>query len=248
MAHPDDAEIFCGGTLALLQERSWEIHIASMTPGDCGSAEHSASEIAGIRRAEAARGAAMIRGEYHCLDRRDLRIFYDEPTLQAAVELVRRTAPDVVFTHPPHDYMPDHEQTSLVARAACFAASAPNFDAGRRPAAAATQAIPYLYYAAPAGGVDIFGQQPELTVFVDISTVIGLKADMLACHESQREWLRVQHGMDQYIDEMRRWGTEMGKRAGFDYAEGFRQHVGHPYPQDDLILGALGDLAAAAQG
>ncbi len=246
MAHPDDAEIFCGGTLALLQERGWDVHIASMTPGDCGSREHSPSEIAGIRRKEAADGAAKVRAEYHCLDRRDLRVFYDGPTLEAAVELLRETAPDVVFTHPPHDYMADHEQTSLVTRAACFAAPAPNFDTGRRPAAGSVKAIPHLYYVSPAEGVDIFGKSAEFSVFVDVSSVIGLKADMLACHESQREWLRAQHGMDHYIEEMKKWAAEMGSRMGVDYAEGFRQHVGHPYPDDDLLAGLLGDLAVSA--
>jgi N-acetylglucosamine malate deacetylase 1 len=35
-AHPDDAEFLCAGTLALLHERGWQIHIATVTPGDCG--------------------------------------------------------------------------------------------------------------------------------------------------------------------------------------------------------------------
>ena len=38
LAHPDDAEFTCAGTLALLGQRGWQIHIATMTPGDCGSA------------------------------------------------------------------------------------------------------------------------------------------------------------------------------------------------------------------
>ncbi len=37
MAHPDDAEFMCAGTLALLKRRGWEILIGTMTPGDCGS-------------------------------------------------------------------------------------------------------------------------------------------------------------------------------------------------------------------
>ena len=78
-----------------------------------------------------------------------------------------------------------------------------------------------------------------------MSNVIGLKADMLACHESQRDWLRAQHGMDHYIEEMKSWASEQGRRAGFDYAEGFRQHVGHPYPTEDLLKRTLGDLAAS---
>jgi hypothetical protein len=68
--------------------------------------------------------------------------------------------------------------------------------------------------------------------------VIGLKADMLACHESQRAWLEAHHGIDEYLEEMRRWSAALGREIGVEYAEGFRQHVGHPYPQDDR-LGAL---------
>lgn len=235
MAHPDDAEMFCAGTLALLQEKGLEIHIASMTPGDCGSRQYSASEISRIRRAEAREAAAKIRAAYHCLDRRDLQITYDIEAIQVAVELVRQVAPSIVITHSPQDYMPDHEFTSLVVRNACFGASAPNFDTGYRPFHPPTDAIPHLYYAAPAEGIDIFGREVVSTLYIDISDVIGLKADMLGCHASQREWLRAQHGMDEYLDEMRRWSAAQGKHIGVKYAEGFRQHLGHPYPREDKL-------------
>ena len=50
-AHPDDAEFLCAGTLARLRaEHGWAVHIASMTPGDCGSAEHTPDAIARRRR------------------------------------------------------------------------------------------------------------------------------------------------------------------------------------------------------
>ena len=244
MAHPDDAEIFAGGLLARLRDLGWETHIASMTPGDCGSAEHSASEIAAIRRREGAAGAAKLGAAYRCLDRRDLRIFYDEPALAACVEAVREVDPDLVVAHPPDDYLLDHEMTSRLARAACFAAPAPNYDTGRRPGASPTSRIPHLYYAAPAGGTNIFGEPARFSTIVDISDVIGLKADALACHASQREWLRRQHGMDHYVEEMRHWSRAVGERAGFEYAEGFRQHVGHPYPATDLLAELLGGKSA----
>ena len=61
LAHPDDAEFLCAGTLIRLGEQGWEVHIASMTPGDCGSAEFPPDEIARIRRAEGAQAAALIR-------------------------------------------------------------------------------------------------------------------------------------------------------------------------------------------
>ncbi len=130
--------------------------------------------------------------------------------------------------------------TSHVTRAACFAASAPNYDTGRRPFAEPTEDIPHLYYASPAAGINIFGEPTPCTVFVDTTDVIETKAEMLACHESQRIWLQQQHGMDHYVEEMRRWSEEMGGRIGVGHAEGFRQHLGHPYPQNDLLAELLG--------
>ena len=63
--------------------------IATMTPGDCGSAEHSSEEIARIRRAEAAAAAARLDGGYHCVEERDLLITYSEPAIAKVTELLR---------------------------------------------------------------------------------------------------------------------------------------------------------------
>lgn len=240
MAHPDDAEVFCAGTLILLKRAGFEPHIASMTPGDCGSTQHSASEVSRIRRAEGKAAAARIGATYHCADLRDLAVCYDRASIETVIELVRELRPSIVITHAPHDYLPDHEMTSLLARNAAFGASAPNFDTGRRPAAAATERIPHLYYASPAGAMDIYGEPVASNLYVDVSSVIAEKIEMLACHESQREWLRAQHGMDEYIETFRAWSREVGEAAGTEHAEGFRQHRGHPYPQDDR----LGELLA----
>ena len=49
-AHPDDVEILCGATLALLAGAGHRIAIVTMTPGDCGSHDHGPEEIAAIRR------------------------------------------------------------------------------------------------------------------------------------------------------------------------------------------------------
>ena len=65
-AHPDDVEFQCAGTLALLRERRYPVTIATMTPGDCGSAEHDAESIAAIRREEARASAAVIGAPTTC--------------------------------------------------------------------------------------------------------------------------------------------------------------------------------------
>jgi LmbE family N-acetylglucosaminyl deacetylase len=235
LAHPDDAEFLCAGAMMrLTHEHGWQVHIASMTPGDCGSVSLAAEEIAAVRRAEATRAAALIGATYHCVEERDLLIFYGERPLDRITRLLRTVRPRLVFTHSPADYMLDHEVTSTLVRAAAFAAPAPNFLAGKGHPPP-IEHVPYLYYCDPIEGKDALGRAVEPSTRVDISGSMRLKEEMLAAHASQREWLRKHHGMDQYIDSMRDWSARRGREAGVAYGEGFRQHLGHGYPQDDLL-------------
>jgi LmbE family N-acetylglucosaminyl deacetylase len=240
LAHPDDAEFLCAGTMArLAREHGWQVHIASMTPGDCGSVELGPDQIAAVRRAEATRAAALIGATYHCVEERDLLIFYGEQPLDRVTRLLRAVRPRVVLTHSPADYMLDHEVTSTLVRAAAFAAPAPNFLAGKGHPPP-LQHVPHLYYCDPIEGKDVLGQAVRPSRRVDISGVMGVKEEMLSAHASQREWLRKHHGMDQYVDSMRDWCARRGREAGVAFAEGFRQHLGHGYPQDDVLGQLLG--------
>jgi LmbE family N-acetylglucosaminyl deacetylase len=239
MAHPDDAEILCGGTLLHLLDRGWRIHIATATPGDCGSASLPPDEIAAIRRKEGRTAAGLLGGEFHCLEARDLLVFYGEPLVRRATALFRRVRPHLVITHAPQDYMPDHEQISLVARAACFNAPIPNAPVAEGAADPPAPRIPHLYYADPIEGKDPLGNPVDPAICIDVSACLERKVGLLAAHASQREWLRHHHGMDEYIESMRRWGAERGRLIGTACAEGFRQHLGHAFPQDDLLSATL---------
>ncbi len=213
--------------------------MATMTPGDKGSAELGAEEIAAVRRSEAKAAAAMLGVEYMNLEFRDLCIDVNHASRQVVTEAIRRAQPDIVITAPPVDYMSDHEATSRLVRDACFSASVPNYPTEQWDPAPLLPRIPALYYVDPIEGVDWYGN-PVLTDFiVDISEMIDLKINMLACHDSQRAWLRQQHGMDEYLDSSKRWSAKRGKEIGAAYGEGFRQHKGHPYPHDNLLLQLL---------
>jgi LmbE family N-acetylglucosaminyl deacetylase len=244
LAHPDDAEFLCAGTLArLAREHGWEVHIATMTPGDCGSVELGPEEIAQVRRAEGAAAAALIGAAYHCLGECDLLITYCDRTLERVTRLLREVRPRVVLTHSPADYLLDHEVTSSITRAAAFAAPIPNF-LFNRGLPLALERIPHLYYCDPIEGKDALGRPVDPQFCVDVSGVVETKAAMLSAHASQRDWLLQHHGMDQYVQAMRDWGAHRGKGVGVSHAEGFRQHLGHSYPQDNL-LGALLGVAGA---
>ena len=239
MAHPDDAEFVCCGTLALLHAKGWQIHIATMTAGDCGSEELGQEEISRIRRAEAAHAAAVLGGTYHCLECPDAFITADRETTTRAVRLIREVRPAIVLAHGPSDYMIDHEVASTIVRNATFLAGIPNV---RTEPLEPFRPVPHLYYADPLEGKDIFGRPVEPNVFVDISSIIETKSQMLMCHASQREWLLKQHGIDEYVHAMLALGEKRGQQIGAAYAEGFRQHLGHAYPQDNLLRAELGDL------
>ena len=238
LAHPDDAEFLCGGTLARLRDAGWEIHIATATPGDCGSATQDRWEISATRTAEARKAAALIGATYHCLDERDIFVVFDKPTLKKTVDLFRRVAPSLVFTHAPKDYMMDHEMVSLLARSASFAYGIPNVSETPRPANAV---VPHLYYCDPFEGVDPYGHPSEPTTVVDVSRVYETKSAMLACHASQREWLRAHHGMDEYLDAVKRHDAARGRLIDTPHAEAFVQHRGHAYPHDDLLASLFGN-------
>jgi LmbE family N-acetylglucosaminyl deacetylase len=233
LAHPDDAEILCGGTLIRLRQAGYEVHIATMTAGDCGSAEHDAWAIAGIRVNEARLAAEQIGATYHCLDERDGYVLHDKPTLAKTYDLFRRICPTLVLTHPREDYMIDHEQTHLVGRAASFLFAAPNLSP--IPIAVSGSAVPYLYCCDPIEGIDPRGKRVTPTTYVDVSAVHPAKLQMLACHASQRAWLRAHHGMDEYLDAVDRHDASRGVEVGVDRAEAFVQHRGHAYPADDML-------------
>jgi N-acetylglucosamine malate deacetylase 1 len=238
-AHPDDIELLCAGTLALLHAEGWRVEVATMTPGDCGSATLSREEISTIRRKEASSSAALLDGKYHCLECDDIFIAYDRPTLLKVIELVRRVRPKLVLTMSPDDYMVDHEVTSALVRTACFSAGMANIrTAGRE----LFEGIPYLYYVDPMEGKDILGKAVHATTLVEITGTMATKERMFLCHESQRAWLSSHHGVNEALGTMRALATMRGRTIGVRYAEGFRQNLGHAFPQDDLLQEALRGL------
>lgn len=233
LAHPDDAEILCAGTLIRLADAGWEIHIATVASGDCGSMTLSREEIAAVRLQEGINAAAKINATYHTLGEPDIQVVFDKPTNRKTIDLLRRIAPTLLFTHPRHDYMLDHEQVHLLARSTAFSYAIPN--ASELPLIPGS-AIPWLYYCDPVDGHDPYtGKSPTPTTVIDITNQMERKIEMLACHASQRDWLRAHHGMDEYIEAMKRHGAERGRQAGVTYAEAFVQHRGHPFPQIDIL-------------
>jgi len=239
--HPDDVEFGCAGTLALLARRGYEIHIAVMAGGELGSPALPPQKIREVRLKECADSASIIGARFHYAGGYDNEIEYNSEYRKRTIRVFREVNPLIVFTSPPSDYLPEHEETSRLVRNACFIASVPNFDCGvpTKP----TTRIPYLYYCNAVGLRDIFGRPLPINRGVDISSVMETKTRMLACHASQREWLAHQHGWDDYINNMKSDAAKQGELVGVSAAECFIQHLGADFPQDNILKAILGDLS-----
>jgi len=237
-AHPDDAEFMCTGTLSLLKKAGWSIHIASMAKGDKGTNKLSRAEISRVRKAEAEKSAALLDAKFHCLEFDDVYIFYDRDTVNRTTGLLRQIRPDVVFTSSTNDYMADHEITSMIVQTACFSTGIKNLEIDEEP----YEPMPYLYYCDPMEGKDVLGNLVQPSIYVDITSEMAIKEKMLSCHASQRNWLLEHHQVDGYTNFMKHMAQMRGKEAMSAFAEGFRQHLGHGYPQHNLLREILGDL------
>ncbi|MBW3630391.1 MAG: PIG-L family deacetylase [Gemmatimonadetes bacterium] len=245
MAHPDDIEFLCAGTLRLLVERGWELQCVTLSGGDVGAPTGTREAIRETRLAEAENAAHALGGSYAWAGLDDLAIHYSPDQLVKVTDTLRRFSPNVVITHSPDCYMLDHEETAKLVRMACFAAGIPLFPTSAAPTGTG---VPALYYADAFEGKDKFGRPVAADFWIDVTSVFGARQAALACHVSQREWLRAHHGVDDYLRVNERFAREHGERCGATYAEGFRQHLGHGYPQEDVLGATLPHLRRTASG
>ena len=213
--HPDDLEIGCGGTLARYSQAGHTVTMVHVANGNMGHVEILPEELRAIRREEArAGGRALGAVEVISLDAGDLDVDSNRPSLvRALTDVIRRTQPDLIITHPPNDYMKDHIETSRLVFDASFSASVPHFET---PTGGVARITPIFYMDTLAG----VGFLPE--EYVDISTTIDLKLKALDCHTSQIKWLRDHDGID-FLDFSRTVSKFRGLQCGAAYAEGFTQ-------------------------
>lgn len=235
-AHPDDTEAFSAGTLKHLKDMGYRIAIATMTAGGMGGIGMSEAKTIAVRRKEAEKAAAVLGAPYRCFGGRDGYLYDTEKLRIAVTDFVREQKAGIVFTHLPFDYHADHRTTALITEAAVMLASLPSVPCKAKP----LDVTPLLYHTAPLGFSDPLGN--EITkphFFVDITTTIDAKMQMLAEHHSQIELMRVMHKMPNFFDEMKKYNIALGKVAGVKYAECYWQHLGGGFQKEPQLQNEL---------
>ncbi len=101
MAHPDDCEFMCGGTVAVLTGSGWEVDIVVATSGNKGTKDPkmTAQRLAGTREEEQ-RAAARILGAHEpiFLGFHDGAVLDDDELRELVVYQMRRRRPELVIT------------------------------------------------------------------------------------------------------------------------------------------------------
>jgi len=225
-AHPDDLEVLCAGTLARYTQEGHEVVMCVATDGTAGHMVIKPPELAQIREREARAAAEVIKAEFIWLGFPDELIFNDRETRLAFVDAIRQARPGVIITHAPDDYHPDHRVVSSLVFDTSFIASLPNIETNQP----AHPVVPPLYYMDTLAGK---GFHP--TEYVDISTTIETKRQMLACHESQLKWLKDHDNID-VMEFMEVVARTRGFQCNRPYAEGVRQADVWPRTLSSRIL------------
>lgn len=194
-AHPDDAEYHAGGLAAIYRSLGHVVKMVSVTDGSAGHQEKSAEELAQIRRGEAADSAAVIGATYDVWDFPDAFL---EPTLEVRHRIVgeiRCFAPDLVLTHRPNDYHPDHRAVGQAVQDASFLVTVPRVV----PHVPTLKRDPVVAYMP-----DLFTKPAPLRadVVVDTTDQVDTIVAMLAQHRSQVfDWLPHLMGMADQVPE-----------------------------------------------
>jgi bacillithiol biosynthesis deacetylase BshB1 len=199
-SHPDDVELGCGGTLALLAQQGRKVGILHLTRGEAGT-RGTAEE----RRQEAEEAAkALGAAEVGFLDCGDGALRTGEAEENALIERLRDWRPDLVLAPSPSDRHPDHHRSHQLVQAASFYAGLRN----RHPEGGA----PFR-----PGAVFAYMQHDpfEPSFIVDVSPVWETKLEALRAYRSQL-----------YQGEAKGPETKVASREFWLAVEGRARHFG----------------------
>jgi LmbE family N-acetylglucosaminyl deacetylase len=218
VAHPDDAEWGCSGTVARWCAQGWEVVYVLCTDGSKGSddPEITSEELVKIRQQEQL-DAGQVLGLHKVVF-----LGYEDSLLQPILELrrdiareIRRYRPDVLVCMGPTRHLtgngyighPDHFASGEAALSAVF------------PTARDRLTFPELLQEGlePHKVREVWiMEHDDADQYVDVTDYIETSIAALKEHKSQV----TAEEADKY---MRQWRSRVGEKVGFKYAEGFKR-------------------------
>lgn len=216
VAHPDDAEFLCAGTVARWVSEGWEVAYVLVTSGDKGShdREMTSERLASIREGEQ-RAAAKALGVKECVF-----LGYPDGFVEDTAELrgrlvreIRRFKPDVAITWDPYRRSQNHRDHRVTGQAALDALYPLSRSHLYYPEHLEEGLEPHRVREVLLAGTD----RPNH--HVDVSDFFHKKMKALQCHKSQIS----RYGLREVRKRVRQRMAEAGKEVGFKLAEVFHR-------------------------
>lgn len=216
-AHPDDAEIGMGGTIAKHAAAGYKIAICDLT-----QAEMSSNGTVELRQQEAALASAVLGLSFRsCLKLPDRGLRMEKAHIDPIVAMIRKHRPRIVFAPYWEDRHPDHIMCSRLVEEAIFNAKLRRY----MPELPAWQVEQTLFY--------YINDVHNVALMTDISEVQHLKEQALRAYASQFNTAATQDGVatpltNGYVERVAARDSLLAQPKGWQYAEGFA--VKGPYP------------------
>jgi len=222
------------GTLVLLREAGYEIHVMALANGSTSDTRHPKARAIRIRRRESKAACAAIGAVCHESLADDFEITYCRELMPRMCAVMREVNPEILLLPSPEDVTEDAVGALRMALTSSFVTGAGNVVTS--PKRDMVRADVTLYHAPPRDLSDRLRKALAADLYVDVSSVMNAKRRMLACHESQ--------DADALIGEAQRVSRRLGRRsARFAFAEAWRRHLhfGYSTTEVDPLADALGD-------
>ncbi|HEV3339038.1 MAG TPA: PIG-L family deacetylase [Pirellulales bacterium] len=126
-AHPDDCELKAGGVALLWAAQGHHVKFVSVTNGDIGHWREAGGPLARRRQSEVAQADAALGVTSEVLDVHDGELLPTLENRRTITRLIRQWKADVVMSHRPNDYHPDHRYTSILVQDAAYMVTVPFF-------------------------------------------------------------------------------------------------------------------------
>ncbi len=194
-AHPDDCEEGAGGTSVKFRRQGHVVKFFHATNGDAGHFQTSREELAARRENEVGASCNITGIEYEISNNHDAYLEADIATRDKFIIAIREFSPDIIITHRPNDYHPDHRNTSLLVQNSSYLVSVPIVCPSVKPLTK-QPLILYMY--------DNFKKPIAFSpdIVVNIDDEMEAKVRMQACHVSQYyEWLPWINGVYDQVPE-----------------------------------------------
>ncbi len=209
-AHPDDADIACGGTMVEFAAKGKKFGIVDLTHGEMGTRGTRETRLDESLAAAKLLGA-MFR---HRLDFGDGNLQAGREQELDVIKVLRKYQPSIVFCPYPDDRHPDHTRTGRLVTEAGFYAGLEKIDTGQPPHRPQT----VVYY------MQNYVQQP--TFVVDVSATHEKKMEALRCYKSQFYDPSSKERMTfiakkSFIDLIEARGRHFGGMIGAEFGEGY---------------------------